>query len=131
MVGMRAASTKVAFAWAALFVLLLALRVLASTGLMPVVDHGRLTIIACPDAADSAPLALTASHHHHHGQPGHEHNPCPYAAASWLSFVANDHAPLLALVILVFAAFTAAPMPVAATKRRHLRPPAIGPPLPA
>jgi hypothetical protein len=133
MAGMTAAPNPIRFAWAVLFALMLSLRVLASTGLMPVVDHGRLTIINCPDAVETAPLALSGRdlHHHHHGQADHRHDPCPYAAASWLSFVGNDYVLLSAIAIPIFACFAAPIALVPVVKRRQLRPPAIGPPFPA
>ena len=65
---MRAAPTYFRLAWAMLFALLLALRLIGSTGYMPEFEHGRLTIIVCPDADPNAPLALGRAHHHHgHG----------------------------------------------------------------
>jgi hypothetical protein len=117
--------------WAAAFALLLALRVVASTGLMPAFDHGQVTIIACPDADDSTPLAIGDGHHHHHGNTAHQHPACPYAAASWLSLVGNDYAPLWLAAIIAFALLAPIAMAAPVAKRRHLRPPLRGPPLPA
>ena len=117
---------------AALLALMLALRVLGSTGLMPGIDHGRLTIIACPDAGDDAPLTLGAHHHQqHHGKAGHAHQPCPYAAASWLSLIANDFPAVFALLAGAFAALMIAAHIPPSRGRRFLRPYLRGPPLPA
>jgi hypothetical protein len=112
---------------AILLTLLLAVRSLAPAGFMPAFDHGRMAIVACPDAAGGvAPITM---HHHHSG--GHQaaHLPCPYASASSLGAVGADLEPVP--VVPVFAATPPAKSPAFATLRdsRRYRPPAIGPPL--
>jgi hypothetical protein len=109
---MTAASSPFRFACATLLGLLLALRLLGSSGYMPAVDHGSLTIVVCPDADLNAPLALGGAHHHH-GKAPHGANVCPYAAAASLGAVGPGWVPLLAgilfgLVLLPRRAF--APM---------------------
>jgi len=127
---MRAAPTHLRLAWAMLFALLLALRLIGSTGYMPGVEHGRLTIIVCPDAGPNAPLAL-GSAHHHHGHGGHDHNPCPYAAAGALGAVGPEWAPLLAIVAFAATLLPGRALQFAARELGHRRPPATGPPIPA
>jgi hypothetical protein len=127
---MRAAASPIRFAWAMLFALLLALRLLGSAGYMPDIERGRLTIVVCPDADLSAPLAIGGAHHHH-GHGTHEHNVCPYAAAAALGAVSPDWTPVLGVV--VFAATLLLGTAFALVHRRSTRdrPPAIGPPIPA
>jgi hypothetical protein len=111
---------------------MLALRVLASTGLMPAVEHGRVTVIACPDADDSSPFAIGSGHHHHDGQNRHPHPLCPYASASSLSFLKRDFAPLLSLLMIVGSMLLIAQVRMAVVPDcRYLRPPLRGPPLSA
>src|ERR1041385_5771803 len=103
MLRMTATTNPIRFAWAALFALLLALRLLGSTGYMPATEHGSIAIVACPDADVNAPLALGAMHHHHHGPAKHNHNLCPYAAAGALGALENPFVPLLAVVLVGIA----------------------------
>ena len=117
--------------WGIAFALFLALRIVATAGLMPAMSHGQVTLIACPDAGDSAPLAIGEIHQHHHGHATHQHATCPYAAASSLSFVGGDFAPLLVLVIAAFAYLSASAIFAPKIKRQRLRPPLRGPPVPA
>ena len=61
MIRMRAAP-PIRLAWAALFALLLALRLIGSTGLMPERrSTAPLTIIVCPDADLNAPMAMACA----------------------------------------------------------------------
>jgi hypothetical protein len=128
MMRMRAAPNPIRFGWAILLGLLLSLRLLGSTGYMPGVEQGRLTIVVCPGADANAPLSLTMSHHHR-GHAGHEHNLCPYAAAAALGATAPEWAPLLVLLVFAFA-FVLGRRSLF-VERRHTRdrPPAIGPPI--
>jgi hypothetical protein len=127
---MRAASSSIRFASAALLALLLALRLIGSTGYMPSVEQGRLTIIACPGADANAPLALGMAHHHR-GHAGHEHNPCPYAAAGALGAVGPDWAPLLGAVFFGIVLLLGRTFLFIEREATRDRPPAIGPPIPA
>jgi hypothetical protein len=129
MIRMRAAANPVRSAWALIFALMLSLRLLGSAGYMPSLDHGSLTMIACPDAELNAPLALPAMHHHGHMQ--HAHSICPYAAAAALGaadagFVAFAAILLVGIALQLGRAFASLP-----AQRNRERPPAIGPPLPA
>jgi hypothetical protein len=130
--ALRTASISARSLITLLLALALALRLVGSAGYMPAFDHGSLTIIICPDADENAPLAIGAAHQHHHGKTRHQHNICPYAAASALGAIASDFLPLAALVALG--------LPMLLRERgflfarriiRHERPPLRGPPLPA
>lgn len=126
---MRSASGPTRAVCAILLTLLLAVRSLAPAGFMPAFNHGRVAIVACPDAAaGAAPIMM----HHHHAD-GHQatHLPCPYASASSLGAVGADLEPLL--IVPAFAAALAAKSPAFVMVRdsRRYRPPAIGPPLSA
>jgi hypothetical protein len=125
---MRAAFHQLRFAWAAICALLLAVRLLTPAGFMPAFDHGSVTIIACPDGDFSAAPAM---HHHHHMDHGANHHPCPYASASGLGAVGADWTPALPAVLFGFAALICPAYLVAGRPRDKLRPPAIGPPIPA
>ena len=110
--------------------LLLSLRLLGSTGYMPAIDDGGLTIVACPDADANAPLTL-GTMHHHHGHANHNHNICPYAAAGAMGALGADFPPLVAALIFASAVMLRrTSVPVERQARRD-RPPAIGPPVPA
>jgi hypothetical protein len=123
---MKTAACPIRFAWAAAFALLLSLRLIGAAGYMPAVDHGRLTIVACPDAEASAPLAIGGGHHHHGAK--HNHGTCPYAEASALGALAPDLTPLIA--VLVFAIpLLGRTLIFAELQRTRERPPAIGPPI--
>lgn len=130
MVRMRAASSPIRFAWAAAFALLLGLRLLGSSGFMPALDHGSLTIVACPDADLNAPLAINVMHHHR-GHMGHDHNICPYAAAAAIGAVGNDFTPLLTIALFAGALLLGRTFLFLQRQRSRERPPAIGPPIPA
>jgi len=128
MVPMRAAFHPLRFAWAAIFALLLAARLLTPAGFMPAFDHGSVTIIACPDGDFSAAPAM---HHHHPADHGTLHHPCPYASASGLGAIGPDWTPALLPILFSFAILIGGTYLVAGRPRDKLRPPAIGPPLPA
>lgn len=130
MVRMRATSTSVRFAWVAVFALLLALRLLGSTGYMPAMDHGSFAIVVCPDADPNAPLSLGMMHHHH-GHGNHDHNQCPYAAAGALGALGGDWTPLLAVLLVGIALMLGRTFQFIERQSTRERPPAIGPPIPA
>lgn len=131
MVRMRAASSPIRFAWAAAFALLLGLRLLGASGFMPEVAHGRLSLVACPDAEIGAPLALGMPQHRH-GTGQHDRSTCPYAAAAALGAVPNEFAPLLQAGLLFAVALLLGRTFLFVERRTsRQRPPAIGPPVPA
>jgi len=130
MLRMRAASTWIRAGCAALLALLLGLRLIGATGYMPAVEQGRLTIIVCPGADANAPLALGMAHHHH-GHAGHEHNPCPYAAAGALGAIGPDWAPLLGAPVVAVLLLLGRTFVAVERQSTRDRPPAIGPPIAA
>jgi len=128
MIGMRAAPNSMRFAWAVLFALLLAVRSLAPFGFMPAFDHGRVTIVACPDV--DAPVVSMAGHHHP-GDHKFAHQPCPYAATSALGALGNDIAPMLAVLVFGVALVVGRAFLFVERQGRRERPPTRAPPLPA
>jgi hypothetical protein len=127
---MRTAASPIRLAWAAAFALLLSLRLLGSAGYMPAVEHGWLTIVACPDADVNAPLAIGSGHHHHHGSK-HKHGTCPYAEASALGALAADFTSLIAVLVFAVALLLGRSFAFFERQRTREWPPAIGPPIPA
>ena len=126
---MRAAAHPVRSAWAVLFALMLSLRLLGSAGYMPALDHGSLTLVACPDAALSAPFAIPGMHHH--GQMHHDHSICPYAAAAALGATENPFVPLVPILLVAMVLLLGRGFTFIERQNHRDRPPAIGPPLPA
>jgi hypothetical protein len=112
--------------WAAVFAVLLALRLLNPAGFMPDFRAGAVTIVACPDA-DPAP-----SHHApmHHGKKA-PHQPCPYAFAASLGTADPAPPPVLGMLLLGAAPLIGHSAAAIAPRRQHHRPPSTGPPLPA
>jgi hypothetical protein len=129
MIRMRAAANPARSAWALLFALMLSLRLIGSAGYMPVLDHGSLTLMVCPDAELNAPLAIGTMHHHGHMQ--HGHNPCPYAAAAALGATDSRFTPLVAILLVGMALLLGRAFDFIERQNGRERPPAIGPPLPA
>jgi hypothetical protein len=129
-VRMRAAASPIRFAWAMLFALLLALRLLGSAGYMPDIERGRLTIVVCPDADLNAPLAI-GSAHHHHGHGTHERNICPYAASAALGAVSPDWTPVQGVIVFAAALLLGSAFALVQRQSNRDRPPATGPPNPA
>ena len=129
MVPMRASSRPLRFAWATIFALLLAIRLLAPAGFMPAFDHGSVTIIACPDADSSVP----AIHHHHHHPLDHAalHHPCPYASASGLGALGPDWTPPGRVAPFAAALVVGSAFLFIERRRDGERPFAIGPPVSA
>lgn len=123
---MRAAANPFRCAWALLFALMLSLRLLGSAGYMPALDHGSLTLIACPDAELNALLAMGSMHHHGHMQ--HDHNLCPYAAAAALGATDVTFTPLIAVLLVGMALLLGRAFALLERQSRRELPPAIGPP---
>jgi hypothetical protein len=115
--------------WAALFALLLALRLLSPAGFMPEFRAGAVTIIACPDA-DLVSIAHHGAAAHHHGKKA-PHQPCPYASASANGIAAADLPLLVGALLAGVALLLGRPSAFIERHRRHRRPPLRGPPLPA
>ena len=111
---------------AALFALLLAVRLLVPAGFMPAFDHGAVTIVACPDADSATPAPM----HHQHGSQKH-HEPCPYASASALGALGADFAALVTFLIFGAALRLGRTFLFLARNSFPERPPTRGPPLPA
>jgi hypothetical protein len=109
---------------------MVALRLIGTTGYMPVLEHGTLAIVVCPEADANAPLALGDAHHHH-GKTKHDHGLCPYAAASALGALGTAFGTLLGVLILGAAFLLGRPFRFLERHRRHERPLLRGPPLPA
>ena len=124
MLAVRIAPALSRPAWAAVFALVLALRLLTPAGFMPAFDQGAVTIVACPDGG-AVPV------HHRHGEKTAAHQPCPYADASSIGGLVPD-LPLISLLFLFAIALTAggAAQSIAGNRTRQ-RPPATGPPLQA
>lgn len=129
MVRMRAASVPIRFAWAALFALMLALRLLGSSGLMPELRHGSLTLVTCPDADLNAPMAMGAMHHR--GTMEHHRDICPYAAVAALGATGNDWTPLLVMPLFAAVLLLGRALPLFIRQSERERPPLRGPPIPA
>ena len=120
--------------WAALLASLLAVRVVASAGYMPSLDHGRLTLMLCPDGEWTAPAAAMpamAGMDHDQGSKQAHHQQCPYAAAAATPFASGEGAPLLALLAFAFASIVFFEPLSPSRRERFQRPFSTGPPLPA
>ena len=130
MISVRTAPALTRAIWGALLALLLALRLIGATGYMPGDDHGRLTVIVCPDADVNAPLAVGTAHHHH-GHLKHNHNNCPYAAAAAVGALGADFVALIG--VLTFGAALLLGRSFLFLERNNLRrrPPTRAPPIPA
>ncbi|HYX45715.1 MAG TPA: DUF2946 family protein [Sphingomicrobium sp.] len=120
---MRAAPVHIRFAWATILALLLALRSLAPAGFMPAFDHGRVTIVACPDAAPVGSMQA-----HRHGDHKGLHQPCPYASASALGTCGADGPPLLAAAFFAAALLLGRRFLFVERQSRRARPPSRAPP---
>jgi|SRR5579872_1055895 len=127
MLRVRAAPSSFRFLWAALFALTLAMRLLTPSGFMPAFDHGEFTIVDCP-ASSAAPMAPMRGMGHDPAKPCQL---CPHAVATGAGLA---DAPPLGIYPPIFSAFVPAVLRVFTldvASRKHNRPPAIGPPLPA
>jgi hypothetical protein len=124
---MRTAPASIRASFAALFGLLLAIRLLAPLGFMPSFEHGTVTIVVCPDAQPSPPPMV--GHHHRHSQTVHQ--PCPYAAASGLGAVGADFVALLDVLIFAAALLLGRTFLFLERNSFHERPPTRGPPIAA
>ena len=129
MFGMRTGATPLRAVWAALFALLLAVRMLSPPGFMPAFDHGAVTIVVCPDS--EAPLLPAGSMHHHHHDKAKHQSPCPYASASALGALGSDFGALLEVLIIGAALLLGRTFLFIERHGRRERPPLRGPPLPA
>lgn len=128
MLPMRTAAVPARLTFAALLALLLSLRVIASAGYMPMIEHGRLELTLCPDGAWTAPAPAMPGMDHH-GQKTAHHSECPYAAAAATPWANGNAAPMIAAEHVAFARF----LPNRVTAKVSTRspappPPATGPP---
>lgn len=122
----RGSFTALRAPWAILLALLLSLRLIGAAGYMPAIEHGRLTLMLCPDGEWTAPAMHMAGHEHMPKHSGTDQ--CPYAAASAMQAAGADP-----VVLAEPATFQAdLPKPIAASPSRGrpivLRPPSTGPP---
>ena len=134
MLRMGTARSSMKLVWAALLALLLGLRIVASAGYMPSVEHGRLTLMLCPDGEWTAPatsMPAMAGMDHDYGSKQAHHQQCPYAVAAAIPFASGNSAPLLPLPLLVFAVLGIAFLAPLACRPRFERPFSTGPPIPA
>jgi hypothetical protein len=133
MLRMSTARSSTKRAWAALLALLLAVRIIASAGYMPSLEHGRLSLMLCPDGEWTVPAAAMPAMGgmgHDQGSKAVHHQECPYAAAAAISFAGGD-APSLPLPVPVFFLIGIILLPPLIRHRAFERPFSTGPPLPA
>jgi Protein of unknown function (DUF2946) len=114
----------------ALLALLLGLRLLTPAGFMPAFDHGAVTIVVCPDA-EPPPSPMAMHNHQHQHSPKKLHQNCPYASASALGGLLDNHPLLAALVVVGLALLFGPAYHYLERQRAHDRPPLRGPPIPA
>lgn len=114
---------------AIVFAVLLALRTLGSVGYMPQLDHGRLTVMLCPDGEWASPAAPMAGMDRHQGS-SHDQRQCPYAAAAAIPFAAGS-TPVVPVPLLTFALFGLVVGECLLVRSRFERPKQTGPPIPA
>lgn len=117
--------------WLAGFALLLAIRLIGSAGYMPMVEHGRLTVMLCPDGEWTATAPAMPGMDRDHGSKPAHHQQCFYAAATAIPFTNANSAPLLLSILLAFAFLVARTLPSLPRSDRLERPHSTGPPLPA
>jgi hypothetical protein len=113
----------------ALFALLLSMRVLASTGYMPELDHGRLTLMLCPDGQwTAAAPKMAGMAGDQHQSPAHRHLICPYAAAAATPLAPGASPPIVTASPPSFVPFrNRVPTPLRLGSRID-RPHSTGPP---
>ena len=129
---MRTSAAPARAACAALLGLFLALRVLVSAGYMPALEHGRLTLMLCPDGEWTAPAAaMPAMDAEHAPKSAHHHQQCFYAAAAAMSFAGADPVPFLQLLTAAFAYLAVGALPALMRRSPFERPFSTGPPFPA
>lgn len=135
MLRMRAAPSPIRFAWAALFALLLSVHVLASSGYMPQLAGGRLTLMLCPDGQWTTPTSAMAGMPGMEGDngrsPGNHHQTCPYAAAAAMPFANGEPPAAIATAAPGFAMFGETAPGAFLPETRLQRPYSTGPPIPA
>lgn len=127
--AVRNSFTVMRSAWVTVLALMLAMHIVTSAGYMPMVEHGRLSVMLCPDGEWTAPsMPMGGSHH---GSNPASHQLCPYAAAAAMPFAGAPPLLLLTVASAAFALF-APVLRQSPPRPGHLaRPPSTGPPLPA
>jgi hypothetical protein len=116
---------------AAMAALFLTIRAIGGAGYMPMVEHGRLAIMLCPDGEWTAPSAAmpdTKGMHGHGGTPAQHRDPCPYAASA-TPLAASGPAPDVAVIVAAPERAASASLPPLISSARVQRPFATGPPL--
>lgn len=107
--------------------LVLAVRLLAPPGFMPLFERGSVTIVACPDAQPS--LDRASGHHHDSDHPKKLHQSCPYASASALGGLVDDLVALATVLVVQIALVLGRAWLFVERQRSRERPPLRGPPL--
>jgi hypothetical protein len=130
---MKTATASTRLAWAALLALLLAIRVVATCGYMPMVEHGRMALMLCPDGEWTAPAVAMPGM----GKMGDQgpkqahHQQCPYAVAAAIPFASGNSSALPVLPALLFLLIGASVFSSLVCRTPFERPFSTGPPIPA
>ncbi len=114
-------------AWALVLATMLALHVVTSAGYMPAFEHGRLSLMLCPDGEWTAPATAMRDMGSGHS-PARPHQPCPYAAAASIPFAASGVAVVTPVVEAISIAAVPA-LPSFNVEARFDRPHSTGPPI--
>lgn len=135
MTSLRAAFSAHPLLAAAIALAALLLRLAVPAGFMPVLDHGRVTLTLCPEAAP-VPTAMAHRGHggHHDAQQtdgGGAQDRCAFADLSLPLTGGVDAVLIAAALAFVMAAALLRPVPPAPRPAPRLRPPLRAPPLPA
>ena len=126
MLSLRTAPSLTRALLAAALGLLLALRLLSPAGFMPALDHGSVTIVACPDAGVETPAPMKMRHNH---QQQHKEQ-CPYASASSLGALGIDFHALADVLIIGAALLLGRSFLFLKRHKARERPPLRAPPIP-
>ena len=131
MSGLRTSVTQARFLWAALLIVVLAMRVAIPCGYMPVWSAGQLAIEPCDGTGIIAAPApgMMAHHHHHHGKDKAAHRSiCPYATAAAQALPHSGMPFLEVLLLLVATLLLGRAFHLIQRNRTEERPPPRGPP---
>lgn len=126
MFGVRSAPALPRSAWALLFAVALALRLVTPAGFMPAFDRGAVSVIVCPD---DGPAGQTIAHHHHGGGQKIVHQHCPYAAGASGGFLTGEVAAIALIALFGSAVLLGRAFSFLERRRPRERPPLRGPPL--
>jgi hypothetical protein len=131
MSGLRTSVTQARVLWAALLMVVLAMRVAIPCGYMPVWTAGQLAIEPCDGTGViAAPASGVMAHHHHHdGKDKAAHRSiCPYAAAAAQALPHSGMPFLEVLLLLAAALLLGRAFCFIERHRAEERPPLRGPP---